>query len=81
MFLFSESDSVSHSIIAKQSRVEEKSRPPAGVFTQPFATQYVILTLKEEIEKEVIKEKEVMQERLKQFLDGFGKQFYKATGL
>lgn len=76
-FLFSGSDSAPHSIIAKQDKVKGKSRPSAGVFTQSFATQYIILALEEAIEREVIKEKEVMQERLEQFLGGFGRQFYK----
>src|SRR5271154_7390233 len=76
-FLFSGSDSAPHPIIANRGGVEGKSRPLAGVFTQPFATQYVILALEEAVERGVIKEEDVTQERLEQFLGGFGRQFYK----
>ena len=76
-FLFTRSDSAPHPIIAKRGGVEGKSRPPAGVFIQPFATQYVILALEEAIERGVIKEEDITQERLEQFLGGFGRQFYR----
>jgi dihydroorotase len=75
--LCSGSDSAPHPIIAKRGGVEGKSTLPAGVFTQPFATQYVILALEEAMERGVIKEADVTQERLEQFLGGFGRQFYK----
>ena len=35
------------------------------------------MALEEAIEKGVIKEKDVTQERLEQFLGGFGRQFYR----
>jgi len=76
-FLFSGSDSAPHPIIAKRGGVEGKSRPPAGEFTQPFATQYVILDLEEAMERGVIKEEDVTQEQLEQFLGGFGRRFYR----
>lgn len=50
---------------------------PAGVFTQPFATQLVILALEEAIERGVIGEHEVTQERLEQFLSLSGRRFYR----
>ena len=50
---------------------------PAGVFTQPFTTQLVILALQEAVEKGVIEEHEVTQERLEQFLSRSGRRFYK----
>lgn len=50
---------------------------PAGVFTQPFATQLVILALEEAIERGVIEEQEVTQERLENFLSRSGRRFYK----
>ena len=49
---------------------------PAGVFTQPFATQLVILALEEAIERGVIEEQEVTQERLERFLSRSGRRFY-----
>ena len=83
-YLFSGSDSAPHPIIAKRGGVDGKSKTAAGVFTQPFGTQYVILALEEAIERGVVKEEEVTQERLEQFLGGFGRRFYKlndgATG-
>lgn len=69
--------SAPHPIIAKRGGVDGKNKPPPGVFTGPFATQYVILALEEAIEKGVIKEEDVTQERLEQFLGGFGRQFYR----
>ena len=50
---------------------------PAGVFTQPFATQLVILALQEAMERGVIEEPEVTQERLEQFLSRSGRRFYR----
>ena len=50
---------------------------PAGVFTQPVATQILILALQEATERGVIKEHEVTQERLEQFLCRSGRRFYK----
>ena len=47
------------------------------MFTQTVATQYVILAIEEAIERGAVKEEEVTQERLEQFLSGFGRQFYK----
>jgi dihydroorotase len=76
-FFLSGSDSAPHTITAKRGGVEGKSKTPPGVFTQSFATQYVILALEEAIERGVIKEEDVTQERLEQFLGGFGRQFYK----
>lgn len=50
---------------------------PAGVFTQPFATQLVLLGLEEAIERGVITEADVTQEKLEGFLSRFGRRFYK----
>lgn len=49
----------------------------AGVFTQPFATQLVLLALEDAIERGVISEADVTQEKLEGFLSTFGRQFYK----
>ena len=67
------SDSAPHPLVSKT-----QGQPvPAGVFTQPYATQLVILALEEAIERGVIKEHEVTQQRLEQFLSRFGRQFYR----
>jgi dihydroorotase len=47
------------------------------VFTQPFATQLVLLGLEEAIERGVIAEADVTQEKLEGFLSRFGRRFYK----
>ncbi len=68
------SDSAPHSL---QSKTQEPV--PAGVFTQPFTTQLVLLALEEAIERGVIEEHEITQERLEQFLSRSGRRFYKLT--
>jgi dihydroorotase len=50
---------------------------PAGVFTQPFASQLVILALEEAIGRGVLEVDEVTQGRLEQFLSRSGRRFYK----
>jgi dihydroorotase len=50
---------------------------PAGVFTQPCATQLVLLALEEAIDRGVVVEDDVTQEGLEQFLSSAGRQFYK----
>ena len=50
---------------------------PAGVFTQPFATQLVLLAVEEATERGVVEEHEVTQERLELFLSRSGRRFYK----
>ncbi|MCJ1478390.1 hypothetical protein MMC13_007070 [Lambiella insularis] len=71
------SDSAPHPMVAKRGGVKGRSKTAAGVFTQPFASQYVILALEEAIKRGTINEEDVTQERLEQFLGGFGRQFYK----
>lgn len=76
-FLCSGSDSAPHSIAAKRGGSGKTGKTAAGIFTQPVATQLVVLALKESIERGVISEDEVTQEGLGQFLSTFGRQFYK----
>ncbi|TGJ81785.1 hypothetical protein E0Z10_g6959 [Xylaria hypoxylon] len=66
------SDSAPHPLIAKQGKPV-----PAGVFTQPYATQLVLLALEEASEKGIIDEKDVTQENIEGFLSLFGRRFYK----
>ncbi|KAK2749877.1 hypothetical protein FQN57_005293 [Myotisia sp. PD_48] len=66
------SDSAPHPISAKQD-----AAPAAGVFTQPYATQYILLALEDAIGRGVVSESEVTQERLEGFLSLFGRRFYK----
>ncbi len=60
------SDSAPHPIESKTSAAQGKA--PAGVYTQPFATQLVLLALEEAIERGVIHEADVTQEKLEGFL-------------
>lgn len=69
---FSGSDSAPHPLVNKQGQPV-----PAGVFTQPYATQLVLLALEEATEKGIIDEKEVTQENIEGFLSLNGRRFYK----
>lgn len=46
------------------------------MFTQPYATQLVLLALEEAVERGVISDTDVTQEKLEGFLCRFGRQFY-----
>lgn len=69
------SDSAPHPIQNKTSA--EKGKAPAGVFTQPFVTQLVVLALQEGIERGVLADADVTQEKLENFLSKNGRAFYK----
>lgn len=82
------SDSAPHPTTSKQnppccssspspSSCNNKPAPAAGVFTQPFATQYVILALEKAIRSGLLAEEDVTQDRLEGFLSAFGRRFYK----
>jgi dihydroorotase len=63
--------------VSKVGKSQGGQAVPAGVFTQPFATQLVILALEEAIERGVLKPDGVTQNRLEQFLSRAGRRFYK----
>ncbi|KEY65427.1 hypothetical protein S7711_04321 [Stachybotrys chartarum IBT 7711] len=69
------SDSAPHPLKSKTSSPEGKA--PAGVFTQPYVTQLVLLALEEAIDRGVITEADVTQEKLAGFLSKNGRRFYK----
>ncbi|KAI1465848.1 Dihydroorotase [Daldinia caldariorum] len=69
------SDSAPHPLQSKTSA--EKGKAPAGVFTQPYVTQLVLLALEEAIDRGVITEVDVTEEKLAGFLSQFGRHFYK----
>ncbi|KAI1505918.1 hypothetical protein F5X99DRAFT_175173 [Biscogniauxia marginata] len=69
------SDSAPHPIQSKTSAVQGKA--PAGVFTQPFATQLVLLAMEEAAQRGVLTEVDVTQEKLEGFLSRYGRRFYK----
>ncbi|ATY65647.1 homodimeric type [Cordyceps militaris] len=69
------SDSAPHPIQNKTTAAEGKA--PAGVFTQPFVTQLVVRALQEGLERGVLRDADVTQERLGNFLSHNGRAFYK----
>lgn len=75
--LHSGSDSAPHPLTSKTSAAQGKA--PAGVFTQPYVTQLVLLALEEGIERGVISEDDVTQEKLEGFFSKFGRRFYKLS--
>lgn len=76
-YFHSGSDSAPHLMQSKTSAAQGKA--PAGVYTQPYATQLVILALEEAIERGVITEADVTQEKLEAFLSRSGRRFYKLS--
>jgi len=68
-------DSAPHPLMSKN--VGEGKAPAAGVFTQPYATQLVLLALEDATEKGIISEADVTQDKLEGFLSKFGRKFYK----
>lgn len=69
------SDSAPHPLQNKTSA--EKGKAPAGVFTQPFVTQLVLLGLEEAVDRGVISEQDITLEKLEGFLSRNGREFYK----
>ncbi|KAJ3465557.1 hypothetical protein MRS44_006215 [Fusarium solani] len=69
------SDSAPHPLQSKTSA--EQGKAPAGVFTQPYVTQLVLLGLEEAIERGVITDADVTQEKLENFFSRNGRRFYK----
>lgn len=61
-----------HDISAKKG----KGAAAAGVFTQPYACQYVLTALEEAIERGDIKDEEVTESMLRGFLGEWGRRFY-----
>ncbi|KAI0133614.1 dihydroorotase [Xylariales sp. AK1849] len=64
-------DSAPHDITAKQN-----GKAAAGVFTQPYACQYVLSAFEEAIERGDIKDEAVTEEFLTGFLGAWGRKFY-----
>jgi dihydroorotase len=67
------SDSAPHPVQAK----EKKGCPAAGCFTQAYATANVVDALELAVEKGLLKEEQVTQEILENFLSTFGRAFYR----
>jgi len=71
------SDSAPHLLPTKS--VGPQGNVPAGVFTQPYAAQLVLLGLEEAQNRGTISADDVTQERLVSFLSSAGRQFYKLS--
>ncbi|KAH9898666.1 Dihydroorotase [Xylariomycetidae sp. FL2044] len=78
------SDSAPHPLHTKtssaapaQGKAKTSPPPPAGVFTQPYATQLVLLGLEEAIDRGVIPANAVTTDVLSGFLSRFARRFYK----
>ena len=49
------------------------------MYTQPYATQLVLLALEEAVERGVIKDDDITKESLEGFLSRFGRRFYQLS--
>lgn len=67
------SDSAPHPVAAK----EERGRPAAGCFTQPYATQLVLDALELAVVRGMLAEEQVTEQGLADFLGNFGRAFYR----
>lgn len=64
-------DSAPHDVEAKKN-----GKAAAGVFTQPYAVQYVMSALEEAVERGDIKDEQITEEFLAGFLGEWGRKFY-----
>ncbi|KAL7621165.1 dihydroorotase [Parahypoxylon ruwenzoriense] len=71
------SDSAPHSLPSKRDPAHPSQPAPAGVFTQPFATQLVLLALEDAVERGVVSADAVTSDALGGFLSRHARAFYK----
>jgi dihydroorotase len=74
--IFFGSDSAPHPVKAKTCGDLRTGKAAAGVFTQPYATQYVLTALEEACEEGIIEQSDITKEKLQGFLGDFGRKFY-----
>ncbi|OLN85968.1 Dihydroorotase [Colletotrichum chlorophyti] len=65
-------DSAPHPITSKTG----PSKAAAGVFTQPYAVQYLLTALDEAIVRGELKDADITQEALEGFVSAYGRKFY-----
>ena len=70
------SDSAPHPVKAKTCGELRTGKAAAGVFTQPYVTQYVLNALEEACQEGIINENEITREKIQGFLGDFGRKFY-----
>jgi dihydroorotase len=69
---FMGTDSAPHDISAKKG----KGAAAAGVFTQPYACQYILTALEEAVERGDIKDEDITEDVIRGFLSEWGRKFY-----
>ncbi|KAI1609977.1 dihydroorotase, homodimeric type [Exophiala viscosa] len=72
-------DSAPHPLRAKKGGAgpHECGKCAAGVFTQPYATQYVLQAFEDAVNKGIIEKERITASVLEGFLGGFGREFYR----
>ncbi|KAI9841038.1 MAG: hypothetical protein M1838_003800 [Thelocarpon superellum] len=71
------SDSAPHSKVAKTGGPQGTSKTAAGVFTQPYVTPLVLDALEQGAVDGILQPEDVTVEKLRGFLSGFGRDFYR----
>ncbi|KAI1641524.1 hypothetical protein F4809DRAFT_587077 [Biscogniauxia mediterranea] len=71
------SDSAPHPLGSKTSAAAAGQAPPAGVYTQPFAAQLVLLAAEEAAGRGALADADVTREALEGFLSRHGRRFYR----
>ena len=69
-------DSAPHPAIAKRGGVDGNAKHAAGVFTQPYATQYFLDALETAVEKGLLDVAQLKKIDIADFLGQFGRAFY-----
>ena len=70
-------DSAPHPSIAKRGGPDGKAKHAAGVFTQPYATQYVLDAFQSGVDQGILNPHVLEPVRLAGFLGEFGRDFYR----
>ena len=70
-------DSAPHPAIAKRGGPDGNAKHAAGVFTQPYATQYVLDAFEMAVEKGFLDASQLKRIDIADFLSQFGREFYR----
>jgi dihydroorotase len=69
-------DSAPHPMLSKTCGADRRAKVAAGVFTQPYATQYVLGALEKAVDEGVLQDSDITEKKLRDFLSVFGRSFY-----
>ncbi|KAI9813115.1 MAG: hypothetical protein M1827_004335 [Pycnora praestabilis] len=72
-------DSAPHPMTAKTGGLDRQGKVAAGVFTQPYATQYVLDAFEQGCSEGILRSEDITKEVLENFLGGFGRHFYRVV--